>query len=134
MNIVFDTNVLLSALITQGLSFRVLDICIDKHRLFISDFILNETIEKLSSKFHVPSKDIRRLKDFITNVFIRFIPEGDMPDVCRDPDDNNILHLAECVKADFIITGDKDLLSLKKHGPTEIITPRDFMEKIYKPR
>ncbi len=41
MKIVFDTNVILSALMSQGLSSRVLDICIDKHQLFISHWIID---------------------------------------------------------------------------------------------
>jgi uncharacterized protein len=49
---------------------------------------------------------------------------------CRDLDDNKFLELAIDAKAKFLITGDKDLLSLKslkKYQPL-IITPRDFME------
>jgi uncharacterized protein len=64
MKIVFDTNVILSALIAQGISFRVLDICIDKHQLFISPLIINEVLLKLDVKLHVPKSEIDRVSLF----------------------------------------------------------------------
>lgn len=129
MKIVFDTNVLLSALATHGLSYRVLDICLDKHQLFISKWIIDETSEKLNAKFNVSQKDIRKAQKFFRNEFTLINPGGDLPKACRDKDDNNILHLAEHVQADLIITGDKDLLTLKKYKETLIINPRTFIEE-----
>ena len=131
MKIVFDTNVILSALITQGLSFRVLDICIDSHRIFISPWIINEVLEKLLSKFRVKVSELKRVKDFLLNVSHQINPKGRIPTICDDKDDYNILHLSEFVDADLIITGDKDLLVLKKYSNTKIINPRMFMEEFY---
>ncbi len=133
MKIVFDTNVILSALITQGLSSRVLDICIDKHVLFVSSWIIDEVIEKLNVKLNIPSTEIERISSFIHNVFNNVNPKGTLPSICRDKDDNNILLLAQDVAADVIITGDKDLLILKKYLDTHIISPRQFIEYYYKP-
>lgn len=50
-------------------------------------------------------------------------------DVCRDPKDNFLLELAETTKADYLITRDKDLLSLPKSAwkVTKIITPEAFL-------
>jgi uncharacterized protein len=133
MKIVFDTNVILSALITQGLSSRVLDICIDKHQLFISPWIINEVLLKLDVKMHAQKSEIDRVHAFLDNIFNKIIPEGSMPTICRDADDNNILLLAQTTMADLIITGDNDLLSLNKYFETQIISPRQFIEKYYKP-
>ncbi len=129
MKVIFDTNVILSSFITHGLSARVLDICIDHHKLYISAFIINEVTTKLKEKFKVNTKDINKSKEFLLNNFEVVNPRGTMPKICRDIDDNNILHLAEFIKADLIITGDKDLLVLKKYKKTLIITPRDYMEQ-----
>ena len=54
-------------------------------------------------------------------------------DVCRDPKDNKFLELAICGKADFIITGDDDLLDLDPFRELRIITPRDFLEASTQP-
>ena len=47
---------------------------------------------------------------------------------CRDPKDDKFLSLANQISADFIITLDKDLLSLERINKTEIITPAKFIE------
>ncbi len=49
--------------------------------------------------------------------------------VCRDPNDNFLLALAKDAQADFLITGDKDLLVLKKFETTIICTLTDFINK-----
>ena len=131
MRIVFDTNVLLSAFITRGLSSRVLDICVERHSLYISQFIIDEVCEKLKDKFNVSATNIKKVTSYLSSYFVAETPEGKLPTICRDSDDNNILLLADTVQADLIITGDRDLLVLKKHGSTLIITPREFMEKFY---
>jgi len=132
MKIILDTNVILSAFITQGLSSRVLEICNDKHQLFISSWIINELIGKLKSKFKIPQKEINRFKDFLLTAFRVIQPKGEIPKLCRDKDDNNILYLAQYIDADLIITGDKDLLDLKNFQNCKIINPRTFMEKYHK--
>jgi len=132
MKIVFDTNVILSSFITQGLSYRVLDLCLDRHRLYISQWIIDEISGKLKKKFKIPDNEIKRVQDFISRAFVIINPDGEIPILCRDKDDNNILHLAQFIKADIIITGDKDLLDLKKFNKVKIINPRTYMEKYNK--
>ena len=51
MKIVFDTNVLIAALISRGVCHELLEHCVLRHTLFTSDFILEETQEKLIEKF-----------------------------------------------------------------------------------
>ena len=46
--------------------------------------------------------------------------------VCRDPDDDIVLATALTGEAACIITGDKDLLSLKKFGEIDILPPSEF--------
>jgi len=128
MKIIFDTNVILSAILTQGLSSRVLDLCIDEHELFISSWIIDEVSDKLQNKFQFSDNDHKSVLAFLQNVFMFATPTGKIPDICSDKDDNNILHLAEYVKSDLIITGDKDLLSLKSYKTIRIINPRQYME------
>ena len=128
MRIILDSNVIISALTTQGLSSRVLDLCIDKHVIFISSWILNEVTRILSNKFKIESEKLIRIIKFIKSATSNIEPKGKKPTHCRDEDDNNILHLAKYVHAELIITGDEDLLILKEYEDTKIITPRQFME------
>lgn len=48
-------------------------------------------------------------------------------DVCRDSKDNFLLALSQDAEADFLITGDKDLLVLHIFGKTKILTLSDFI-------
>jgi uncharacterized protein len=48
---------------------------------------------------------------------------------CRDPKDDKLLELAVGGNADFLITGDKDLLVLNPFRAVKIITPREFLDK-----
>ena len=56
------------------------------------------------------------------------IPES-LVTVCRDPKDNFLLALARDGKADYLLTGDKDLLDLKKFGKTKIRTIAEFIRE-----
>ena len=132
MKIVFDTNVILSAFLTQGLSSRILDICLDLHEIIISPWIENEVIEKLANKFKASKKELERVVYFLHSEFKIINPQGEIPNICRDKDDNNILYIAESQDVDLIITGDKDLLELKEYLKIKIINPRDFIEQYYK--
>jgi predicted nucleic acid-binding protein len=46
--------------------------------------------------------------------------------ICRDPDDDQILSCALSAKADYLVTGDMDLLDLKEFRGTRILTPGAF--------
>ncbi|MBX2982197.1 MAG: putative toxin-antitoxin system toxin component, PIN family [Flavobacteriales bacterium] len=52
------------------------------------------------------------------------------PAICRDPKNDFLLALCKKGKVDFLVTGDKDLLVMLKQGPTEVITPREFSERL----
>ena len=54
--------------------------------------------------------------------------------VPRDPDDDMIIACALAAGADYIVTRDKDLLSLREHETISIITPEAFLEVLRMPR
>ena len=57
---------------------------------------------------------------------------GNMPKVhiCRDPGDNKYLELACGGHADFLVSGDEDLLTLVRISTTEIISAREFIMRL----
>ena len=71
--------------------------------------------------------DIERIITFIEANADFAEPSGKIF-VCRDPKDNPVLEAALSGKADFIVTGDKDLLSIGKFHNTVILTPREFLK------
>jgi putative PIN family toxin of toxin-antitoxin system len=60
---------------------------------------------------------------------------GPLPDIgaaCRDPNDDHVIATALAVKADAIVTGDKDLLTLGQFRAVRIVTARDFLTELGK--
>ena len=126
MRIVLDTNVLLAAFIARDVCHQLLEHCIRYHHLVTSEFILDEVREKLVDKFNYTSEIT---DEVITLLRLRMevvTPAGlDVP-ICRDADDDNILAAAVAGNCECIITGDKDLLVLKRFQEIDIVSPSAF--------
>jgi putative PIN family toxin of toxin-antitoxin system len=93
--------------------------------MLTSDFILNETREKLIEKFEYAADLADEAVSLLRSRMELVVPEKLQRQVCRDPDDDNVLATAVSGKCDCIITGDKDLLVLKAHEGINILSPRD---------
>jgi len=59
--------------------------------------------------------------------FADFVTVYSTTEVCRDPKDNFLLSLSLDGRADFLLTGDKDLLVLEKFAETKIVTMSEFL-------
>ena len=128
--VVFDTNLLLSAFIFKKFSGEVYQYCADRYSLYTSEWMLAELFRKLESrKFKLPLTLQKSILEQVTKDAKLVFPTNDLPTDSRDPDDNNVLQIALFVKANFIITGDRDLLDLKEVGGVTIISPSDFHER-----
>ena len=128
MRVVIDTNVLISAFVFSGNAERSLEKALALGEVICSDFITGELTRVLLHKFSIPEEKVNRILATLNQVVQIVEPTTALPDVCRDTDDNYILQLAESVHADFIVTGDKDLLTLVKFGETRIVSPVEFLE------
>lgn len=127
MTIVLDTNVIIAAFISpKGICNEVFELCVRSHSLVSSEFILSEVNEKLRSKFNYTEREISEVIGILLLKFKIVKIKGDKITICRDKDDNNIIETAIASKAKVIITGDKDLLVIKKYKNIDIISPRDF--------
>jgi uncharacterized protein len=132
MRIVLDTNILISAIGWGGKPNTILKLCIEKKlNLFLSNQILFE-VNKVLSRKKFNNIELKHKKEFI--IFLREISTIVKPstkvNICRDINDNMFIETAIEANANFIISGDEDLLSLKKYNNIEIINPNIFLEKI----
>jgi putative PIN family toxin of toxin-antitoxin system len=102
----------------------------EKARLLFSTELITEiesTIAKLKLKKYFDSNALEEML-LAFEPFIDFIEIESDIDICRDDKDNFLLSLAKDGKADYLLTGDNDLLILKKFGKTKIITIANFFE------
>src|SRR5258708_6349968 len=128
MRLVLDSNVLIAAFISRGLCAEVLEVCLKKHEIVLSDALANELRKNLVQKFHLPEKDVEEYLHVLSLHADWVQPPALGQLVSRDPKDDAILATALAGKAAYLVTGDKDLLTLKKFGRIQIITPRVFWE------
>lgn len=126
MKILFDTNVLVSAFITGGSSYEVIEHALHECDIYYTAFIINEFRRVFKNKFHYPESVINEFALFIHKFFLKGDTAGAISNVCRDSDDDQLLADAVINGIDVIITGDKDLLDLRNHKGIKIIHPIDY--------
>ena len=128
MNVLVDTNVLISAVIRDRLPQRVIDEIVSRDDWFwiVSVEIETEFREVLARpKFKVPDAIQQSWRAFIEEVTIRIEPSTH-PTFSRDPKDELFIAAALASDADYLITGDKDLLDEQPLVSTQILRPADF--------
>lgn len=130
MRVVLDTNVIVAAFAARGLCAEVFEPCLTDHSVIISEHILSEIKEKLINKICLPQSIVQDIINYLREQAEIFTPEKINESICRDKDDANIIGTALNGEAEFIITGDDDLLILKKYKDIEIVTPREFWERM----
>jgi putative PIN family toxin of toxin-antitoxin system len=129
MKIVLDTNVLLSVAWRDGLPERVVRY-VATHRdceWLVTSPILSEHVSVLKRpKFNLPSELLQPWTDLVEmrTVVIPLPEAASLP--LRDPADAMFLAAAIASEADFLITGDDDLLSAKLTIRTRILSVADF--------
>ncbi len=129
--LVFDTNTLISAAILKSsVPAEVFDRAIFYHIIIYSFETLVELTDVLfRSKFdkYISASDRKLfLNKFLIKSFELRNPDSIITD-CRDPKDNKFLELAIDGKAQYIITGDPDLLVMHPYHTISIITPAQFL-------
>ena len=126
MRIVLDTNVLIASLISRGKCYSLVEHSLEVHELISSAFILNELSEKLQKKFKYNLEDITEALSIFRAKMEIVSPSKLEQQVCRDIDDDWVLATALVGKAQCIVTGDEDLLTISQFKNIDIIAPVDF--------
>lgn len=130
--IIIDTNLWISFLLTKD--FLKIDSLLKGNHinLLFSQELLEEFIEvsgRPKFKKYFSKQDIKSLLARI-HTKAEFITTKSVITICRDPKDNFLLALAKDGKASHLITGDADLLVLKKMGKTEIVSISSYLGSV----
>lgn len=130
--VILDTNLWISFLISKRLS--QIDALIENQKivLIFSNELIEEFVDVVSLpkfKAYFTPKDIERvLENF--DQFGKLVKVTSDIKMCRDGKDDFLLSLSVDSEADYLITGDADLLVLAKIGNTKIMSFSDFIIEI----
>ena len=129
MRVFLDTNVIASATATRGLCSDVLRTVIEFHELVVSEHLIEEIRRVLKDKFGASAELLTDVVWLLRQdtIAAEVLPLADLP--LKDPADRAIVSSAINGSAEVLITGDKEVLSLRRVGSLEILTPRQFWDK-----
>ena len=127
---VLDSNVLISSLFSKGLPRHIVDLAIAQH---IESITSPDILAEIESVLYEDFSDIpySRIEEIIRDIlsYSRLTPSEKISvKGLRDAADAKIIACAIAGKADYIVTGDKDLLALKEYKGIRIVTPKTFSE------
>lgn len=134
VRVIFDTNVWISFLIGKRLSVLQKYISNGRITIVITDQLITEIKlvtgrEKLKKYF--PKESVKELLELLETISenVKIEPKHF---ISRDSKDNFLLDLIDYSKADFLITGDKDLLEHNPFKTAQILTPQEFETELKK--
>jgi putative PIN family toxin of toxin-antitoxin system len=129
MNVLIDTNVVLSAALCDRLPERVVLYVAtrDDWRWLVTPEILAEYSDVLQRpKFGLDEQTLQRWAELLAMRTVNLGSPPSVPDFPRDPGDAPFLAAALATRTDFLITGDKDLLAARDMVATRIVTVAEF--------
>ena len=131
VKVIFDTNVWISFLIGKRLS-RIKEYISDGRITIVTTGQLLKEIQVVAGrdklKKYFPKDSVKELIELLETIAEKIEIEP-THFISRDPKDNFLLDLIEYSKADYLVTGDKDLLEHNPFKTAEILTPKEFEEK-----
>ena len=128
---VIDTTVWISGIFWHGIPHQILEMWkAGDFEIIISEAILAEIGRKLNekaTKFEMETEVVNEWLDLIIGEAILVQPQEKIR-ACRDPDDDLFLEAAVEGRADFIVSGDKDLTDMGEFRKIKLVKPRQFYD------
>ena len=131
MRIFLDSNVLVAAFLTRGLCAQLVALVIEHHELIISDQVLDEVRRILIEKMRSQPADVEELLAMLRERAGEATPPQprEPPEIeieVRDPTDAPLVKAAIAGGADFLVSGDRDLLEAAL--PIRVLSPRELWQ------
>jgi hypothetical protein len=135
MRILLDTNLWVAGLISASMRIRIERIIANDQLEILTDIALLSELKAVCArpKFsrYFSASQLQNLFQ-ILHERLFFVETKSRVNVCRDPDDNFLLAICLDGQADYLLTGDDDLLVLNAFGQTKIITITQFEQILSK--
>ena len=136
MRVLLDANLFISFLLNPDRDSASNEVVrravLGEFTLLVPEELLGEISSRARAKpylmEHIAPDEIDEMVEVLSSV-AEFIPriEGTIPAVVRDPKDDYLLAYAAVAHADYLVTGDRDLLVLEKVAGVRILTPKEFV-------
>ena len=128
MSIVFDTNVLVAAFTSIGLSHQAYERALARTDIVTARRLLDELHDTLTGKMKIDRSLADEILAELANELEIVEPVPLLKSICRDEEDDWMLATALAGHSEIIVRGDKDLLVLKQFQGIKILSPRQFVE------
>ena len=126
--VVLDSNVIISALVFGGKPRRLFNLILEgRFTLYLSKEIIDEVVEILLLKFGYSQDALFAVESELRSLANITKPDFKIGHITDDDDDNRILECAKAGECQYIVSGDKHLLSVKKFENIEIMNVSDFL-------
>ncbi len=133
MRIVIDTNVVISGIFFGGNPRKILEAVVN------GEYVACATADIISEYTEIVNLMLERKQGKINPVILsslhaslKLIDGKSIIEICRDPDDNKFIECAVDSRAIYIVSGDKDLLDIKKYKDIKILTAKEFCDMYLK--
>jgi len=132
MRVVLDSNVIVAAFVARGICSALFEYCVENVEIVLCEEMLREIEKALVGKMGAPPTVAREVVAYLGETTEIVSPAAVHPEACKDKGDLPVLGAAVAARCDYIITGDAELLALKKYEGVEIVSPREFWGKLRK--
>jgi putative PIN family toxin of toxin-antitoxin system len=134
IRVVVDTNIFLSAFLFGGLPLRFVMLAAEgAFQMLTSLTLLDELGDKLRTKFKRSHEDAEKTRRDLEELCAVIGTTATLQVVKADPDDDRVLECAVAGRADYIVSGDKHLLTLEQFRGIPILTVRQFLDILNPP-
>ncbi len=130
MRLVLDSNVIIAAFATRGLCHALFEYCLENHEMIICEEILGEVRAALLGKVKIPEEVVGQIDSYLRSSAEPVRPVDVSIQDLKDNSNLPILGTAVSSGAVYLITGDGELVMLKKVADTLIVSLRAFWEKM----
>ena len=128
MKVFLDTNVLVSAFATRGLSADLFEMALLEHELIVGRGVLQELDKVLRVKIRLPAARCAEIVEFLRAEAARVVEDAPEAQCGAGHKDRAILGEALAGEAQALVTGDAALVALGEVSGMPILTPRQFWD------
>lgn len=132
IKVVFDTNVLVSAVLSnKGTAHKLVSLCAEgKITGYTSKAILDEFAEAVRRDFEVPLERAEQMIDVFLLFFKLVEPDKKLEVVKTDPNDNKIFECAEYANAGYIASWDSHVTSVEQYDEIKVMNPGKLLQEL----